>query len=121
MNKSLEEKLEERLKEITDLAKRRDEINARLRFLTGLVETTNAKLTQSPIPEGFSITREVENLFNEYPKLRILQATALLQKKFPQYQIERRKVHSSLVYLAEREKIQKEPEERGLFSLKNES
>ena len=117
MKKSLEERREERLKEITELTQQRETINARLNFLTGVVEASNGKPTEAPIPEGFSITKEVETLFNEHPQLRILQATALLQKKFPQYQIERRKVHSSLVYLAERKKIKKEPEERGLFSL----
>ena len=118
MKKTLEDKREERIKEIAELTKKRDEINARLNFLTGVAETTNAKVAESPIPEGFSYTREVEILFSEHPQLRILQATALLQKKFAQYQIDRRKVHSSLVYLVERGKINKEKEERGLFSRK---
>lgn len=120
MAKSLEEKREERIKEIASLTKQREAINAKLNFLTGVSETINAKPAESPIPEGFSITREVETLFKEYPQLRILQATALLKKKYPQYQIERRKVHSSLVYLVERGKAKKE-EERGLFSLKTDS
>jgi uncharacterized coiled-coil DUF342 family protein len=118
MAKSLEEKREERLKEITELTKQREAINAKLNFLTGVTDGINTKSTETPIPEGFSITKEVETLFQEHPQLRILQATALLKKKFPQYQIERRKVHSSLVYLAERGKAKKE-EERGLFSWKN--
>jgi len=116
MKKSSEVKREERLKEISDLIRKREEINARLDFLTGISETPNIKPEENQIPEGFSVTKEVEKLFMEYPQLRILQATSLLQKKFPQYRIERRKVHSSLVYLAERGKVKKEPNERGLFS-----
>ena len=114
--KSVEEKREERIKEIADLAKQRDTINARLNYLTGVAESSNTTAAGNPTPDSFSYSKEVESLFAENPQLRILQATALLQKKFPQYQIERRKVHSSLVYLVERKKIKKELEERGLFS-----
>lgn len=118
MAKTLEEKRESRIKEITELTKKREEINARLNFLTGVSETSNTKPAENPIPADFSYTKEVENLFQEIKRLRILQATALLQKKFPQYEIDRRKVHSSLVYLVEKGKLLKEKDERGLFSLK---
>ena len=117
MAKTQEEKREARIKEIVGLTKERDVINARLNLLTGVVEASNAKPDKIPIPEGFSYSREVEALFEAHPQLRILQATALLQKKYP-YPIERRKVHSALVYLVERGKLLKEKEERGLFSLK---
>jgi hypothetical protein len=118
MSKSLEEKREDRIREINELTKQRETINTRLNYLTGIAETNNVKPTENPIPEGFSYTKEVGDLFKENQQLRILQATALLQKKYPQYQINRRKVHSSLVYLVGRGKLKKEQEERGLFSLK---
>jgi hypothetical protein len=118
MKKTQEDKREERIEEILKLYKQRDAINARLNLLTGIVDGTNTKADSKEVPPvGFSYSKEVENLFMEHPQLRILQATALLQKKFP-YQIERRKVHSALVYLVERGKIVKEKEERGLFSRK---
>lgn len=118
MKKTLEDKREERIREIAELTKKRDEINARLNFLTGVADATNAKPAEVELPVGFSYTREVEALFKEHQQLRILQATALLQKNFPQYKIDRRKVHSSLVYLVERGKLAKETTERGLFSRK---
>lgn len=117
MKKSLEDKREERVKEIIELTKQREVINARLNYLTGVVDSDAVKPTVTPLPEGFSITKEVETLFEQHAQLRILQATALLRDKFPQYEIDRRKVHSSLVYLVERGKAVKE-EERGLFSRK---
>jgi len=118
MKKTNDERREDRIKEIFEITKQRDALNTRLNYLTGVVETTNVNVTENPIPANFSLMREIEELFNEHKQLRILQATALLQKKFPQYNIERSKVHSTMAYLAKKSgsKIKKEAE-RGLFAL----
>lgn len=116
MKKSLEEKREARIKEIADLIKKRDETNARLDFLMGITGSNGRSASESALPKEFPLMKEIEALFKENRQLRILQATSLIQKKFPQYMIERRKVHSVLVYLAKKGIIKKE-EERGLFSL----
>ena len=117
MARTTEEKRETRIQEIMELTKKRDEINARLNFLTGITESSNTAAGNPPPPAEFSWMKEVSALFTEHKQLRILQATALLQKKYPQYQINRPKVHGAIVYLTKKGILKKE-EERGLFSLK---
>lgn len=116
MKKNFEEKREQRLKEISSLIKKRDEINARLNELTGLTEGGGEN---SLPPKDFPWMKEIEALFKEHSPLRIIEATSLMQKKFPQYKIERSKVHSVMAYLATPYKgILSKEEGRGLFSLK---
>lgn len=118
MSKTTDEKREAKIKEIMELTKQRDGINARLNFLTGIVESSNTTASNPVPPSEFSWMKEVSALFTEHNQLRILQATALLQKKYPQYQIDRSKVHGAIAYLAKKGFLKKE-EERGLFTLKN--
>lgn len=114
MKKSLDEKREERLKKISELTQKRDAINTELDKLLNLLGGPSSSAEEVPI--GFSVTREVQGLFKEHPKLYILQATDLLKKKFPAYNIDRRQVHGSLTYLAERGRVVKVEGERALFA-----
>lgn len=116
MKKTHEERREKALQRIAELIKQRDEINDELNQLTGVANNVSNRTQSEEPPFGFSISKEVFGLFDEYPRLQIRQAADLLQKKYPNYNnVTRGNVQGALVYLANKGKIRRVPEERGLF------
>lgn len=115
MPKNVQHKRETRLEEILRLSRERERINARLDELMGLGDASTIETT--PYPEGFSLMREVQALFKEKKQMRPIQAVKMLQAKFPNLTFSRRRVHSTLTYLA-RKGVLTKGSDFGVFILK---
>lgn len=110
------QKLEERLQQILDLQKQREEITARLAELTGLAISKN----NAPqfLPQGVSLNEEIKKIFEERGgKLRILEVKKEVDQRH-RVNIPRRNIQGAIQYMTKRKTLEKIPDEYGMYALK---
>jgi len=113
-----QQKLEDRLKKISDLQVQRDAIDSELLKLTGLSDNSE-NLSQS-LPSGLILMDEIKKVMEEKDsKMKILDVKKALDKKH-NVNLLRRNVQGAMVYMVKKGILEKKKEERGLFSLKSE-
>ena len=112
-----QQKLEDRIQEIFDLKKERDEIDVKLAKLTG-IEMPNDNSAPKTLPHGLTLKDEIVRVFEDKgDKMRVLVVKAAVDR-LHQVNIPRRNIQATMQYMMKRDILQKKEKEYGVYSLK---